>query len=79
MVTLDGEGTPIETDPAPVETEPAPVETEPVATEPAPGTGGTEPVVAPKTVDRLALIAGVFVISLAICAAAFTVVKEKKR
>ena len=62
-----------------VETEPAPVETEPVATEPAPGTGGTEPVVAPKTVDRLALIAGVFVISLAICAAAFTVVKEKKR
>ena len=55
------------------------VETEPVATEPAPGTGGTEPVVAPKTVDRLALIAGALVVSLTLCAAAFTVVKEKSR
>ena len=78
-VIWDGDGTSIET--VPVETEPVvtePVETEPVETD-APGTGGTEPVVAPKTVDRLALIAGVFVISLAICAAAFTVVKAKKR
>ena len=63
----------------PTETEPAPAETEPVATEPAPGTGGTEPVTAPQTADRLALISGILVISLVLCAAVFTVMKEKSR
>lgn len=59
---------------SPTETEPAPDETEKL-----PGTGGSEPVAAPKTVDNLALITAVLALSLTACAAVFTVVKEKSR
>lgn len=51
----------------------------PTEAESAPGTGGTEEVTAPKTVDRIALIAAGIVVSLTVCAALFTVVKEKSR
>ena len=59
---------------SPTETEPTPVETEKL-----PGTGTTEPVAAPKTADRIAVITAVLALSLTACAAVFTVVKEKSR
>ena len=63
----------------PVQTETEPVEPAPDETEKLPGTGTTEPVAAPKTVDRLALIIAGLVLSLTACAAVSTVVKEKSR
>ncbi len=80
--SAETETEPIETEPVesePVETTPAATESAPVETDAAVGSGGNEPVTAPQTADRLALISGILVISLVLCAAVFTVVKEKSR
>ena len=63
----------------PVQTDSIPVEPAPDKTEELPGTGGSEPVAAPKTADPIAVITAVLALSLTACAAVFTVVKEKSR